>query len=243
MLAHGERANLNLAGEPVACGPEFLVVCADMSTFKTFMAAIRAVKGRLNCSPTASCAHDYLLHRRVDGIIVDMNVPGAAELIQYLRTMNPRRAPVIFACMGDTPASARASAVGANFVFYRPLLSAKVAQVLTIAAPVMAGNTRRYYRRPVMVPITLQMGGREVRSITKNLSEGGIGLWSLPYHLPGSELEFMLDIPSAGGFHGTGEIVWNKEQNLAGIKFHILPNETYTRLSAWINSGVLGRAA
>jgi hypothetical protein len=179
----------------------------------------------------------------VDGIIIDMSLHGAAELIQYLRTMNPRRAPVIFACMGATRESPRACVAGANFVFSRPLLSAKVAHALTIAAPMMAVNTRRYYRCPIMLPITLQMGGREVRSITKNVSEGGIGLWLLPHHLPGSKLEFMLDVPSTGPFHGTGELVWNKEQDLAGIKFDILSNETYTRLSAWINSGVLERAA
>jgi hypothetical protein len=95
----------------------------------------------------------------------------------------------------------------------------------------------------MMVPITLQVGGREVRSITKNVSEGGIGLWSLPYHLPGSKIEFTLDFPSAGPLHGTGELVWNKEQNLAGIKFDILANETYTRLSALINRGVHESAA
>jgi hypothetical protein len=243
MLPNGQRAYLNPAREPVAPGPEFLVVCADPSTFKVFSAAIRGVRGRLNCSPTAGCAHDYLFHRRVDGIIVDMSLQGAAELIQYLRTMNPRRAPVIFACMGATPESPRASVVGANFVFYRPLLSAKVAHALTIAAPMMAVNTRRYYRSPIMLPITLHMGGREVRSITKNVSEGGIGLWSLPYFLPGSKLEFTLDVPSAGPFHGTGELVWNKEQDLAGIKFDILSNETYTRLSAWINRPMLEKAA
>src|SRR5690349_15085681 len=148
MLAHGERAYRKLATGPIAPGPEFLVVCSDFSTFRVFSAAIRGVKGRLNCSPTASCAHDYLLHRRVDGIIVDMSLHGAAELIQYVRTMNPRRAPVIFACMCATPESPRACVSGANFVFYRPLLSAKVAHAFSIAAPMMAGNTRRYYRCP-----------------------------------------------------------------------------------------------
>jgi hypothetical protein len=94
-----------------------------------------------------------------------------------------------------------------------------------------------------MLPITLRMGGREVRSITKNLSEGGLGLWSLPYYLPGSKLEFMLDLIPAWPLHGTGELVWNKEQDLAGLKFNILSNETYTRLSAWINRPVTERAA
>src|SRR5690348_4301169 len=100
MLANRERAHVNLAREPFAPGPEFLVVCVDSSIFRVLSAAIRGVKGRLNCSPTASYAQDYVSRRRVDGIIIDMNVSGAAELIQYVRTVGAHHSSVIFACMG-----------------------------------------------------------------------------------------------------------------------------------------------
>lgn len=242
-MVSSKSASLKFGKERVATGPEFLVVCAELSAFKVLSAAIRGVKGRLNCAPTASCAHDYIVRRRVDGIVIDMNVPGAAELIRYIRTLDPYRTSIIFACMSAMPESARACVTGANFVIHPPLLSAKIVHTFGIAASIMGADKRRYYRCPLMVPITLQVGGRKLQSITKNVSEGGMTLWSLPYYLAGSKLEFILDSPFTGLFQGTGEIAWNKDRALAGVKFNILSDATYTRLSALINRGVLKETA
>jgi hypothetical protein len=223
-------------------GPEFLVVCADNSVFKVLSLAIRCVKGRLNCAPTATSAHDYVVRRRVDGIVVDMNVPGAAELIQSIRATDCTRTSVIFACMGALPDGAR-SAAGTNFLIHPPFVSSKIAQMFNMAAPLMRADKRRFYRRAVMVPVTLRLGARKLGSTTKNLSEGGMTLWSLEFYMPGSQLEFVLDIPYAGTIRGGGEIVWNKRQGLAGVKFNILPNESYSDLSGWINQESLKRAS
>ena len=215
--------------------PEFLVVCGDRSVFKSLAGAIRQVNGRLNCAPSAHGAGCYLARRKVDGIVIDMKVPGALELIQRVRAASANKSSVIFACMGATTEAQFALRVGANFVMHRPLLPDKIARMFSVAAGMMSAEKRRYYRYPLMVPVELKVNGRVVESTMSNLSEGGMAIWSLHYHPPGSKVAFSFALPFGGQIQGSGEIAWTNQEGLAGLKFNILPDQAYTHLSAWIS--------
>jgi PilZ domain len=214
--------------------PEFLVVCGDGSLFKTVAAAIRLVNGRLNCSPSISPARNYISRRKVDGIVIDMGLPGALDLITQVRRGSSNRFTVVFACMGSSPENQFAIRAGANFVLHRPLLSEKVAHIFTVAAGMMVSEKRRYFRYPLMVPVEIKMKERQVESTMSNLSEGGMAIWSLYYHSPGSPVQFAFEIPTGGLIRGTGEVAWTNADGLAGIKFNILRDYAYTQLSSWI---------
>jgi len=214
--------------------PEFLVVCGDRPVFKSLAAAIRHVNGRLNCAPSASSAGCYLARRKVDGIVIDMNVPGALELIQRARAASANKASVIFACMGVTAEAHFALRAGANFVIHRPLLPDKIAHMFSVAAGMMAAEKRRYFRHPLMVPVEMKVNGRDLESTMSNLSEGGMAVWSLHYHPPGSKVMFSFALPFGGEIRGTGTITWTNQDGLAGVKFNILSDQAYTHLAAWI---------
>jgi len=219
--------------------PEFLVVCSDASMFKTVADAVRQVKGRLNCAPSTVAARDYVARRMADGIIIDMTLPGALDLIGRIRCVGPNRFSVVFACMGAMPETQFAIRAGANFVLHRPLLSDKIARIIILAATMMKAEKRRHIRYPVMVPVELKMKEREVESTMSNLSEGGMAIWSLYYHAPGSALDFAFELPLGGLIRGRGEVAWTNADGLAGVKFNILPDQAYTCLSGWIS----GRAS
>lgn len=223
-----------IAPDTTGSGLEFLVVGSDTSVFKAVAAAVRKVNGRLNCAPAISAASDYLSRRKVDGIILDMEIPGAMELLQNIRSAGSNRGSVVFACLGRGPESQGAIRAGANFSLHRPLVADKVANIFNVATSMMAAEKRRYYRHPIMVPVALQANGKELEGTMCNLSEGGMAIWSLHYHARGSKLDFEFDLPSAGRIKGTGEITWNGADGLAGIRFNILPNETYSLLSNWV---------
>lgn len=213
---------------------EFLVVCKDQVMFKSVAAAVRLVNGRLNCTPKVSTAGDYLSRRRIDGIVVDMGMPGALELIRRARGAGSNRASVVFACMGSSPESQFAIRAGANFVLHRPLLPEKIAHIFTVASGMMSSYTRRYFRYPLMVPVQLELKNRHMESTMANVSEGGMAVWSLYYQIPGSPVQFAFEIPSGEVIRGRGEVAWTNADGLAGIKFHILPDQAYTQISGWI---------
>jgi FixJ family two-component response regulator len=213
---------------------EFLVVCNDAAIFESVAAAVRQLNGRLNCAPKTSSAGDYIARRRVDGIVIDMRLPGALQLIHRARNSSSNRSSVIFACMGAGPEMQMALRAGANFVLHRPLASEKIGHAFSVAAEMMVAAQRRYFRYPLMVPVELTMGDRRVESTMANLSEGGMAIWSLYFHTPGSLIEFAFEIPYGGIIRGAGEVAWTNAEGLAGIKFRILPDQAYTYLSEWI---------
>lgn len=223
-LSHATRAKL-----------EFLVISQDNSVFKTVATAIRQVNGRLNCAPNTRTARDYLTRRKVDGIVIDMNLLGALELIRSLRAASPNRLSVVFACMGAAPETQFAISAGANFVLHRPLLPERIARIFTLAATMMVAEQRRYFRYPLMIPVELKMKEREVESTMANLSEGGMAIWSLYYHSPGSSIDFAFELPYGGLIRGKGEVAWTNADGLTGIKFDILPDQAYSHLASWIH--------
>jgi response regulator RpfG family c-di-GMP phosphodiesterase len=214
---------------------EFLVVSQDNAVFKTVATAIRQVNGRLSCAPSTQTARDYGLRRKVDGVVIDMNLPGSLELIRSLRAASPNRFSVVFACMGAAPETQFAIRAGANFVLHRPLLADKIARIFTLAATMMVSEKRRYFRYPLMVPVELKMKEREVESTMANLSEGGMAIWSLYYHSPGSSIQFAFELPYGGLIRGKGEVAWTNADGLTGIKFDALPDQASGHLASWIS--------
>jgi DNA-binding NarL/FixJ family response regulator len=214
--------------------PEFLVVCSDNALFRTVASAIRLVNGRMNCAASISPANNYISRRKVDGIVIDMGLPGALDLIAQVRRGSSNRSTVVFACMGSSPENQFAIRAGANFVLHRPLLPEKVAHIFTVAAGMMVSEKRRYFRYPLMVPVEITMKERQVESTMSNLSEGGMAIWSLYYHAPGSRVQFAFEIPFGGLIRGNGEVAWTNADGLAGIKFNIMNDYAYTQFSAWI---------
>jgi CheY-like chemotaxis protein len=213
---------------------EFLVVSKDNRFFQSMAAGIHQVKGRLNCTPSIATARDYVAWRKVDGIVVDMSLPGALELIRRVRAASPNRFSAVFACIGASPETQVAIDAGANFVLHRPLLPDKIARVLNAATDLMVAEKRRYLRHPLMVPVEVRMKEREVESTMSNLSEGGMAIWSLYYYAPGSAIHFAFEIPFGGLVRGEGEVAWTNADGLAGVRFRALSDQASAHLSAWI---------
>jgi CheY-like chemotaxis protein len=215
--------------------PEFMVICRDASIFRAVAAAIREANGRLNCAPSVARAWDYLVRRKVTGIVIDMGMPGALEMIIRLRTGSGNRSSAIFACMGPSRDTQAAIHAGANFIFHHPLLSDRIARVLSATTELTAGEQRRSFRYPLMVPVEMNLNGRRMHGTMSNLGEGGMAIWSLYYHTPGSEVQFSFELPFGGMVNGTGEVAWTNTEGLAGVKFTDMPHDASAHLNEWIN--------
>jgi CheY-like chemotaxis protein len=213
---------------------EFLVVCNDTAIFKSVAAAVRQVNGRITCVPNAIEAAECVSRHKIDGIVIDMSLPGSLEFIHRVRNGSSNRSSVVFACMGPGPENQFAIRAGANFVLHRPLIPEKIAHIFKVAAGMMIAEKRQYFRYPLMIPVELQMKARQVESTMSNLSEGGMAIWSLFYHSPGSQIHFAFEIPFGGVIRGDAEVAWTNADGLAGVKFNSLTDQAYTYLSEWI---------
>ena len=217
-------------------GLEFLVVCNDSSqVFHAITEAIRAVKGRLNCASNLASAQDYIARRKIDGIVIDMALPGTLDLIDRVRRGSSNKFSVIFACLGPTMEPQFAVRAGANFVATRPTNVSQLERLFRAAAPMMVAEKRRFFRYPLMVPVQLTVDGKALEGTMANLSEGGMAIWCLQEPPRGSTLQFSFDLPFGGLIQGNGDLAWTGAEGTFGIKFHILQDRAYTHLSGWLS--------
>jgi DNA-binding response OmpR family regulator len=232
-------ASLNNLPSPLASDAkessrlEFLIISDNKALFQIVASAIASVHGRINCAPTTATACDFIAWRRVDGIVVDMGLPGALELLGHVRGSGANRSSVVFACLAEAETQPAVQA-GANFVLRPPLAKEKVAHVFATAVPMMIAEKRQSFRYPLMVPVELKIREREAESTMSNLSEGGMAIWSLFYHAPGTTIQFAFELPFGGLVRGQGNVAWSNGDGLAGIRFQALPGEASGHLSAWL---------
>jgi DNA-binding response OmpR family regulator len=222
---------------------EFLVVGDDQALVQIVAGAIESVKGRVNCASAAAVARDFVARRRVDGIIVDMRLTGALEVLVQIRgSSSANRSAVVFACLGAEPETQSAVQAGANFVLRSPLGKERISHVLAAALPLMLAEKRQCFRYPLMVPVELKVRERTVETTMSNLSEGGMAIWSLFYHAPGTSIQFAFELPFGGLVRGHGHVAWSNGDGLAGIRFLELPHEAAGHLAAWLQRRELSRA-
>lgn len=212
---------------------EFLVVSDDRALVETVSAAIASVQGEFSCA-SAAAARELIARRRVDGIVVDMSLAGALEILAQVRASSANRSAVVFACLSSAPETQPAVQAGANFVLRPPLSKDKVAHVFAAAVPMMVAEKRQSFRYPLMVSVELKIRDREVESTMSNLSEGGMAIWSLFYQAPGTTIHFAFELPFGGLVRGHGNVAWSSGDGLAGVRFHALPDEAARHLSAWL---------
>jgi hypothetical protein len=188
----------------------------------------------MNCAPSTLSARDYISRRKIDGIIIDLNIEGALELVDGVRKGNSNRFSVVFACVRSPEEATSAIQAGANFVVHRPLTEEKMFQTLNAAAALMSSERRRYFRYALMVPVALKFGGVEMRATMSNLSEGGMAVCCLSEKQAGSDVNFSFNLPFGGVIHGKGEVAWINAEGLTGIKCHILHDNGHDSLSQWV---------
>jgi DNA-binding NarL/FixJ family response regulator len=214
-------------------GLDFLVVCDDYQVLKAASEWINKAGGRINCAPDVATAKTYICRRKMDGVVLDMRMAGAQELIAMIRSGSSNKFSVVFACV-DTQEVATIIRAGANFILHSPWTEDKFVQAFNAAAPLMIAEKRRYFRHPLMVAVSLNVGGKQSTATMTNLSENGMAIWCLNQYSEGTSLRFSFELPFGGTIDGTGFVAWASQDGLMGIRFHGLHQSASVHLSRWL---------
>ena len=95
---------------------EFVLVSSDYATMQAVSKGVKKLGARFILVPTAHEARECLNRRKIDGVFVDMEVPGALGLIESTRKGTSNSKAVIFACLVNAKESSQILAVGANLL-------------------------------------------------------------------------------------------------------------------------------
>jgi len=135
---------------------EFVLVSSDYATMQAVSKGVKKLGAKFVLVPTAHEARECLNRRKIDGVFVDMDVPGALGLIESTRKGTSNSKAVIFACGGSTKESTQILSAGANFLLRKPLNEEGVALHIKISKDLLVHEQRRYFRYPVNLAVTLK---------------------------------------------------------------------------------------
>lgn len=214
---------------------EFLLVSTDYQTLTVVTQSTKQFGSNLGFAPTIELAHDYMERRRVDGIFVDMDIPGAQELIHAVREGAANKSTVVFACMPSGTVSPIVPVSGANIIMQRPLSEESVVSHIVAARDMMSRERRRYFRHPISVPVFLTADKKEQRGMLTDISEGGMAARLLTTVRCPSVVEFSFELSPGEEISGKGLVAWANNQGMIGVKFQFLRGNGTDVLRAWIN--------
>lgn len=213
---------------------EFVLVSSDYATMQAVSKAVKKYGAKFVLVPTAHEARECLNRRKIDGVFVDMEVPGALGLIESTRKGTSNSKSVIFACLVNAKESTQILALGANFLLRKPLSEEAVAMHITISKELLLREQRRYFRHPVNLPVTLKDGELEQQARITNLSGGGLAVRTVKSLKHGAVLDLAFELSLGVRISARGQVAWVNTEGMAGIMLQTLRGKGREQLDAWL---------
>ena len=219
--------------ETPAVALEFLLVASESFTATAVQAALQEVGASLECSPSLDAARDLVASRKVDGVILDVDIKTALDLIARMRRSKNARA-FAFVCVKNDAEEAVALKGGANALLNKPLSVEAIAAKIGSFKSIIASERRRYRRHDVTLPVVITLDGIAYPGIVENISQGGMAV-RMPCLLPNSStVEFSFDLESGISVEGSAQLRWASQDGLSGMEFRILPPRCKDELMNWL---------
>ncbi len=213
---------------------DFVLVSSDYAMLQAVSKGVKKFGAKFVLVPTAHEARETLNRRKVDGVFVDMEVPGALGLIESTRRGTSNNKAVIFACLVNAGESTQILAVGANFLLRKPLTEEGVAMHITISKELLVREQRRYFRHPVNLPVTLKEGELEQQARITNLSGGGMAVRTVKPLKHGAVLDLAFELSMGVRISARGQVAWVNSEGMAGILLQTLRGKGSEQLDAWL---------
>ncbi len=215
---------------------EFVLVSSDYATMQAVSKGVKGFGAKFVLVPTAHEARELLNRRKIDGVFIDMEVPGALGLIESTRKGASNCRAVIFACIANNRDSTQILAVGANFLLRKPVTEDGVAMHITISKDLLLQEQRRYFRHPVNLRVTLKEGETEQQARITNLSGGGMAIRTVNPLKHGAVLDFIFELSIGVRISARGQVAWVNSEAMAGIVLQTVRGKGSEHLDSWLAS-------
>jgi len=181
-------------------------------------------------------ALDLVKRQKFEAAVVDFNVPLASMILEQLRGSPSNKTAVTFAIVNGK-SGVSSLKVRASFLLQRPLSPSLVYRTLQAAYGIILQERRRYFRCPILVPVTLQQGSEteKIYAHSVNISQNGLAV-SAPVPLsPGTPVAVQFKLPQlASAIAAEAAVRWYRNGN-AGLLFLSLDSSLRIELSEWLS--------
>ena len=214
---------------------KFLLVSKQSTTRDLAQSALNEIGGNLECTASTEAACDLIKTRKVDGVIFDVDIKSALELVGQMRRSKNARA-FAFVCVNNDAEEAVALKAGANALLKKPLSADGICSSVSSFRSIIASERRRGLRHNVTLPVVVTFNENTYPGIVENISQGGMAV-RLPCLLPESSLvTFSFNLESGIEIEGSAQLRWSNKFGVAGMEFRALAPPKKDGLLAWLSN-------
>ena len=213
-----------------------LVMSRRHSSVRVLVAAFAELGIEYRISLSASETIETLAGGHHSALVLDFDLPHAAQVAKMARNLTGKRKPILFGMIGGGTSISAVFQAGANFVLYQPLDLLQVLHGLRAAQGFMQADRRRSSRQNSETLAYLQLPSGTTPALVRGLTEQGISIQAAEPLLPlrGVCLRFLLP-GTAQVVHATADFIWADEEGRAGLFFRDIPAPCRRDLHAWLN--------
>jgi CheY-like chemotaxis protein len=213
-----------------------LLVCRSQQAVRLLACELDRVDAEVESCPSAQEAVELLARGSYSALVLDFDLPGAAQVAKLARVAPAHRRPVVFAMLGASTDIGETYQAGANFVLYKPLVPAQVARSLRAARGFMRRDRRRSLRQAVQTVVYLLFGRRAaIPALMLDLNEDGLSVQAAEPLPPMDKVPIHFLLPQSNRpVDGIAEVIWADDSGRAGMFFSGLSSSSQRHLKAWL---------
>ncbi len=212
-----------------------MVVSRDLQEVSVLECILGGLHIGVDVEPEPERAQAKLAKSKIDALIIDFDLAGAAGFLTGLQNGSIRNAVPLIIVSGSASRK-HLESKGASFVFEKPISVEQAVHTLSAARNMILDERLRYHRETLDVPVSLAYTAKKrERAHLLNLSQGGIGVRlqrpheatgpvKVSFTLPGTKLVMKLQ----------GEVAWKDKRGNAGIRFLEASARTKRDLRIWL---------
>lgn len=221
-----------------------LILSRNPHALRLLSASLRKFRIEEDCCSSPQEAIELITRGDYSALVVDFDIPGAAQASKFARTAPPHRRPVIFGIIGASTELASTLQAGVNFPLYKPLDAAQVAHSIRAAYGFMHRDSRRAPRLTVETVVYLFLEKNlAIPTRMVNLSESGLCVQATEALPMFEKVDIHFLLPgSRRAVEGTAELVWSDDSGKAGMFFNELPETAQRFLKEWLDSRLPGQS-
>jgi hypothetical protein len=237
----GRQRGSNISSSP---GPTLMeiqllaLLCSDdPRTVKVLQLLLGEMAIAVEVCASRAEAGRHLVSRHFDGVFVDGDLAGAAQLLRDVHNLPSGRRAVSFAIVFGSTSVKEACAFGASFILYKPLSIEKTKTSLRAAHGLMMRERRRHFRHGLEgVHAALSFAGvPETQAEILDLSQGGMSLRLMEYLERRGELRIRFTLPGlAEAIAVEGEVTWADRYGRVGVRFSVMRPGSRELLDEWL---------
>jgi ActR/RegA family two-component response regulator len=210
------------------------VLCQDPSALQT----LRTVLAQMEIEPVMCHsqpeAMEQILSNRCTALVVDFDLPGAADVAKLAGLLDASQRPAVMAMTGIWPGSGQAFQSGANRILYKPLDPSQIRDAFDSASKTARREGRNAPRYKVTSVVWLELETGTLPAVAVNLSEHGMAIRATERVRLQSSVSFRCTLPGCVQLHGHADVIWSDAEGHAGMFFSRMSLSAQKHLRDWL---------